>query len=125
MVFAFKRQSLLHLIPTCKHWPQICDLVYKSLMYKKLLQTLVKFLKEKGVLGFLILFWIQGNPTSQKTYFMGPGKRIKPRLSQALTRSARPDSKSRPAVQISSPLPSRYASWGQKIKLSLIRKRTL
>ena len=39
---------------------------------------------------------------------MGIGKRIKPWLFQALTRGACPDSNSRPAVQISSPLPSRY-----------------
>jgi hypothetical protein len=32
--------------------------------------------------------------------------------SQTLTRGARPDLNSRPAVQISNPLPSRYASWG-------------
>ena len=49
----------------------------------------------------------------QKAYFVGPGERVKPRLSQALTRGARPDSNSRPAVQISSPLPSRYAHWGR------------
>jgi len=40
---------------------------------------------------------------------MGPGKGVKPRLSQTLTRGARPDSNSRPAVQIPNPLPSRYA----------------
>jgi len=39
---------------------------------------------------------------------VGPGEGVKPRLSQALTRGARPDSNSRPAVQISNPLPSRY-----------------
>jgi len=55
-------------------------------------------------------FWIRENPTSRKTHFVDPGKRIKPRLSQALTRSARPDSNSRPAMQISSPLPSNYAT---------------
>jgi len=44
---------------------------------------------------------------------VGPGEWVKPRLSQALTRDARPDSNSRPVVQISSPLPSRYAPWGQ------------
>jgi hypothetical protein len=43
---------------------------------------------------------------------VGPGEEVKPRLSQALTRGARPDSNSRPAVQISNPLPSRYAPWG-------------
>jgi len=54
-------------------------------------------------------FWIRGNPTSRKAHFMGPGERVKPRLSQALTKGARPDSNSRPAVQISSPLSSRHA----------------
>jgi hypothetical protein len=54
-------------------------------------------------------FWIRGNPTPRKAYFVGPGERVKPRLSQALTRGARPDSNWRPAVQISNPLSSRYA----------------
>jgi len=40
---------------------------------------------------------------------MGLGERVKSRLSQALTRDTRPDSNSRPAVQILNPLPSRYA----------------
>jgi len=64
---------------------------------------------------FLLIFFflIRGNPTPRKLHFVGPGERVKPRLSQALTRGARPDSNSRPAVQISSPLPSRYAHWGQ------------
>ena len=61
-------------------------------------------------------FWIRGNPTSRKTHFVGPGERVKPRLSQTLTRSARPDSNSRPAVQISNPLPPRYTPWGQFLK---------
>jgi len=43
---------------------------------------------------------------------MGPDERVKPRLSQALTRDACPDLNLRPAVQISSSLPSRYAPWG-------------
>jgi hypothetical protein len=42
---------------------------------------------------------------------MDPGERVKPRLFQALTRDARSDSNSRPAVQISSPLSSYYAPW--------------
>jgi len=54
-------------------------------------------------------FGIRENLTLQKVYFMGPDEEIKPRLSQTLTRDARPDSNSRPAVQISNPLPSRYA----------------
>jgi len=61
---------------------------------------------------FFFFFWIQGNPTLRKAHFVGPDERVKPRLSQALTRGARPDSNSRPAVQISNPLPSRYAPWG-------------
>jgi len=48
---------------------------------------------------------------------VGPGEQVKPQLSQALTRGARPDSNSRPAIQISSPLPSRYAPWEQKTSL--------
>jgi len=45
---------------------------------------------------------------------VGPGEGVKPRLSQALTRGARLDSNLRPAVQISNPLPLRYAPWGKK-----------
>jgi len=41
---------------------------------------------------------------------MGSGEGVKLWLSQAHTRGAHPDSNSRPAVQISKPLPSRYAS---------------
>jgi len=44
---------------------------------------------------------------------MGPGEGVKSRLSQALTRGARSNSNSRLAVQISNPLPSRYAPWEQ------------
>jgi len=46
-------------------------------------------------------------------YFVGPGEGVKARLFQVLTRSACPDSNSRPAVQISNPLSSRYTSWRQ------------
>jgi hypothetical protein len=48
-------------------------------------------------------FWIRGNLTLRKAHFVGPGEGVKPRLSQALTRDARLDSNSRPAVQISNP----------------------
>ena len=58
-----------------------------------------------------IFFWIRGNPTSRKAHFVGPGERVKPRLSQTLTRGARPDSNSKPVVHISSPLSSPYAPW--------------
>jgi len=57
-------------------------------------------------------FWIRGNLTLRKAYFVGSGERVKPRLSQALTRDARPDSNLRPAVQTSSLLSSCYSSWG-------------
>ena len=66
------------------------------------------------ILSFL--FWIRGNSIFQKTYFMGPGEWIKPRLFQTLTRDASPDSNSRPAVQISSILLLRYAPWNLKKK---------
>jgi hypothetical protein len=42
---------------------------------------------------------------------MGPGERVKSRLSQVLIKDIRPDSNSRHAVQISSLLLSRHASW--------------
>jgi len=45
---------------------------------------------------------------------MGPDEEIKPRLSQALTRDARSDSNSKPAMQISNSLPSYYIPWGLK-----------
>jgi len=59
--------------------------------------------------GNFLFFWIRGNPTSRKAHFVGSDERVKPQLSQALTSGARPDSNLRPAVQISNPLPSRYA----------------
>jgi hypothetical protein len=64
------------------------------------------------------IFLIRGNLTSRKAYFVGLGERVKPRLSQALTRDARPDLNSRPAMQISSPLPLRYVFWGQFFEVS-------
>ena len=59
-------------------------------------------------LCFAFCFFFRGNHTSRKAYFVGPGERVKFRLFQALTRGARPDSNSRPAVLISSPLLSHY-----------------
>jgi hypothetical protein len=44
-------------------------------------------------------------------YFVSSSERVKPRLSQALTRGTRPDSNSKPAVQISNPLSSCYDIW--------------
>jgi hypothetical protein len=65
------------------------------------------------VVWFSIFFFLDLRKSHpRKVYFVSPGERIKPRLSQALTRGARRDSNSRPAVQISSPLPLRYVSWG-------------
>jgi len=66
--------------------------------------------KKLGCQNYYYYYFIRENPTLWKAHFMDPGERVKSRLSQALTRSARPDSNSRPAVQISNPLPSRYAS---------------
>jgi hypothetical protein len=64
------------------------------------------------VVWFSIFFFLDLRKSHpRKVYFVSPGERIKPRLSQALTRGARRDSNSRPAVQISSPLPLRYVSW--------------
>jgi hypothetical protein len=62
-----------------------------------------------------IFFLDLRKPHPWKAHFVGLGERVKPRLSQALTRGARHDSNSRPAVQISNLLPSRYASWGQVV----------
>jgi hypothetical protein len=71
-------------------------------------------------LTLLFFFWIRGNLISRKVYFVGPGEEVKPQLSQALTRDTRPDSNSRPAVQISNPLSSRYVPWGRKLTLLLM-----
>jgi len=57
----------------------------------------------------VIFFLFEETSTHQKAHFVGSGEGVKPRLSQALTRGARPDSNSRPVMQISNPLPSRYA----------------
>jgi hypothetical protein len=67
-----------------------------------------------------LLFWVllpiffldSRKPHPPESALCGPGEQVKPRLFQALTRGAIPDSNSRPAVQISSPLPSRYTLWG-------------
>jgi hypothetical protein len=64
-------------------------------------------------------FWNRENSSPWKAHFVDPGERVKPRLSQTLTRVAHPDSNSRPAVQISSPLPSRYVPWREKVVLTL------
>jgi len=45
---------------------------------------------------------------------MDSDERVKSRLSQTLTRGARSDSNSRPVMQISSSLPSRYAPGNKK-----------
>jgi len=62
-------------------------------------------------------FGLKENPTLRKAHFIGPGEQTKHRLSRVLTRGARPDSNSRPAMQISSLLPSRYAPWGLVMRL--------
>jgi len=74
-------------------------------LYKKII--LIKMEKNN-----IFFFGFEETSPPRKAHFVGPGEGVKPRLSQALTRGARPDSNSRPAVQISNPLPSRYAPWG-------------
>jgi hypothetical protein len=44
---------------------------------------------------FFFFFWIRGNLTSQKAYFVSPDEGVKPRLSQVLTKNTRPDSNSK------------------------------
>jgi len=39
-----------------------------------------------------LFFWIRENLIPRKAHFVGPGEGVKPRLSQSLTRGARPDS---------------------------------
>jgi hypothetical protein len=65
---------------------------------------------------FFFFFWIRENLIFRKAHFVDPGERIKYRLFQALTRGARLDSNTRPAVQILSSLPSRYATWSCAIQ---------
>ena len=54
-------------------------------------------------------FWIRGNLIPRKAHFVRSGERVKPRLSQALTRDARLDLNSKPAMQILNSLSSRHA----------------
>jgi len=68
-----------------------------------------KLTNEIEVTEFFFFFGFEETSLLRKAYFVGPGEEIKPRLSQALIRGARPDSNLRPAVQISNTLPSRYA----------------
>jgi len=65
---------------------------------------------KKKLLAFFFLF--EETLPLWKAHFVGPGEEVKPWLFQAPTRGARPDSNSRPAVQISNPLLSRYVAWG-------------
>jgi len=55
-----------------------------------------------------IFFLFEETSFPRKIHFVDPGERVKPQ-SQALIRGARPDSNTRPAMQISNPLSSRYA----------------
>jgi hypothetical protein len=47
---------------------------------------------ERSVLISFLFFLFEETSPSRKAYFVGPGEGVKPRLSQALTRDARPDS---------------------------------
>jgi hypothetical protein len=67
-------------------------------------------MRPNTILSSLFFFFgFKETPPPEKRIFMGPGERVKLRLFQALTGGVRPDSNSRPAVQISNPLSSRYA----------------
>jgi len=70
---------------------------------------------QKSFIFLLAIFFFGFEETlfSWKVYFVSSGEGVKPRLFQALTRSARPDSNSKPAMQISNSLPSHYALRGQ------------
>jgi len=57
---------------------------------------------------FVFFFGFEETSPPRKAHFVGAGEGVKPRLSQALIRGARPDSNSRPGMQISNPLPSHY-----------------
>jgi hypothetical protein len=59
----------------------------------------------------LHFFLFEETSLFRKAYFVGLDERVKLRLSQTLTINTCPDSNSRPAVQISNPLPSRYTYW--------------
>jgi hypothetical protein len=56
---------------------------------------------------YIFFFGFEETSSPRKAHFVGPDERVKPRLSQVFTRDARPDSNSRPAMQISNPLPLR------------------
>ena len=100
--------------------PSIVEMISTILIYFEVLISIsitLSFEKIAYIYIYIFVlitffFWIQGNPALRKAYFVGPGERVKSRLFQTLTRGARPDSNSRPTVQISSSLPSRYAPWG-------------
>jgi hypothetical protein len=66
--------------------------------------------KHWGLYIYIFFFGFEETSFFWKTHFVGSGEGVKPRLSQALTRGAHPDSNSKSAVQISNSLPSRYAS---------------
>jgi len=84
-----------------KNYLEIIVRKKKSIIYSFFFNFLFKY----------IFFFIWENFTSRKAHFVDPGERVKPRLSQTFTRGARPDSNSRPIVQISNPVSSRYATW--------------
>ena len=69
--------------------------------------------------AIFFFFWIR----EKKVYFMGPNKQVKSRLSQALIKNACPNSNSRPTMQISKLLLSRYApyKWSSKLNNNKIQ----
>ena len=89
----------------------LCNPIILNENFKLELYLFFSCLKFIYLASYLLLyfFWIRGNLTLEKRILWAQVSESKPRLSQAFTRDARPDSNSRPAVQISSPLPSRYS----------------
>jgi hypothetical protein len=60
------------------------------------------------IVGCFLFFGFKETSPFRKAYFVGSSEGVKPQLFQALTKGARPDSNSRPAMQISNLLLSRY-----------------
>jgi len=87
--------------------------INKTIFFEKH-YIMLQFLLVYYIFFFFFFFWFEKTLSSQKAYFVGQSEGVKPWLFQALTRNARPDSNSRPAVQISNPLSSHYALWGQQ-----------
>jgi hypothetical protein len=125
LIFSFNVQDMIVLIEISSgwagrfffkflFWPE-----YENLKINKgmCIDQIFSYSSPSSLLIFFFFGFEETSPL-RKAHFVGPGEGVKPRLSQALTRGARPDLNSRPAVQIPNPLPSRYAFWGPSSLLS-------